>query len=52
VTEVIPYNERRIAQAIARELGREGQVYFVHNRVSDIKSGRRRRAGWRPRRGS
>ncbi|MCC6228213.1 MAG: transcription-repair coupling factor [Phycisphaerales bacterium] len=38
VTEVIPYNERRLTQAIARELSREGQVYFVHNRVSDIKS--------------
>ena len=38
VTEVIPYNERRIAQAISRELAREGQVYFVHNRVHDIKS--------------
>lgn len=38
VTEVIPYNERRIAQALARELSRDGQVYFVHNRVYDIKS--------------
>lgn len=38
VTEVIPYNERRIAQAIARELSRDGQVYFVHNRVHDILS--------------
>jgi transcription-repair coupling factor (superfamily II helicase) len=38
VTEVIPYNERRIQQAIARELSRDGQVYFVHNRVFNIKS--------------
>lgn len=38
VTEVIPYNERRIAQAIARELAREGQIYFVHNRVYNITS--------------
>jgi len=38
VTEVIPYNEKRVAQAIARELAREGQVYFVHNRVHNIKS--------------
>jgi transcription-repair coupling factor (superfamily II helicase) len=38
VTEVIPYNERRLAQAIARELSREGQVFFVHNRVHDIRS--------------
>ncbi len=36
VTEVFPYNERRIRQAIARELAREGQIYFVHNRVHDI----------------
>lgn len=38
VTEVIPYNEKRIQQAIARELAREGQVFFVHNRVHNIKS--------------
>ncbi|MEX2217713.1 MAG: transcription-repair coupling factor [Phycisphaerales bacterium] len=38
VTEVIPYNARRIAQALARELAREGQVYFVHNRIHDITS--------------
>ncbi len=38
VTEVIPYNERRIAQAITRELARDGQVYFVHNRVHNIQS--------------
>lgn len=38
VTEVIPYNERRLQQAIARELGREGQIYVVHNRVHNIMS--------------
>ena len=38
VTEVIPYNEKRIKAAIERELAREGQVYFVHNRIHDIKS--------------
>ncbi|MBM4107369.1 MAG: transcription-repair coupling factor [Phycisphaerae bacterium] len=37
VTEVIPYNEKRVAQAIARELSREGQVFYVHNRVHDIR---------------
>ena len=37
VTEVLPSNERRIARAIERELSREGQVYFVHNRVHSIK---------------
>jgi len=38
VTEVIPYDERRIKQAIVRELNRDGQVYFVHNRVHNIKT--------------
>jgi len=38
VTEVIPYNARRIQQAIDRELSREGQVFYVHNRVHDILS--------------
>ncbi len=38
VTEVMPFDRRRIEQAIARELAREGQVFFVHNRVKDIKS--------------
>ncbi|MCA9287922.1 MAG: DEAD/DEAH box helicase, partial [Phycisphaerales bacterium] len=37
VTEVIPYNTRRITQAIRRELAREGQVFFVHNRVHNIE---------------
>jgi transcription-repair coupling factor (superfamily II helicase) len=36
VTEVMAYDKQRIGQAIARELNREGQVYFVHNRVSNI----------------
>jgi transcription-repair coupling factor (superfamily II helicase) len=38
VTEVIPYNQHRIKAAIERELAREGQVYFVHNRVHNIQS--------------
>ncbi len=38
VTEVIPFNARRVQQAIERELSREGQVFVVHNRVHDIKS--------------
>ncbi len=36
VTEVIAYDKQRIRQAILRELNREGQVYFVHNRVYNI----------------
>jgi transcription-repair coupling factor (superfamily II helicase) len=38
VTEVMPWNETRIARAIKRELARDGQVYFVHNRVHNIRS--------------
>jgi transcription-repair coupling factor (superfamily II helicase) len=36
VTEVIPFDKERIRQAILRELNRDGQVYFVHNRVQSI----------------
>jgi len=36
VTEVIPHNEHRIRRALSRELAREGQVFFVHNRVKSI----------------
>ena len=36
VTEVIPYDENRIKHAIVREMNREGQVFFVHNRVHNI----------------
>jgi len=38
VTEVVPRDEDRIRQAIERELSREGQIFFVHNRVYDIES--------------
>lgn len=36
VTEVIPFDKQRIRQAILRELNRDGQIYFVHNRVQSI----------------
>jgi transcription-repair coupling factor (superfamily II helicase) len=36
VTEVMAFDKQRVKLAILRELQREGQVYFVHNRVSDI----------------
>ena len=36
VTEVIAWDGPRIAQAIKRELARDGQIYFVHNRVWNI----------------
>jgi transcription-repair coupling factor (superfamily II helicase) len=38
VTEVVPYDRQRVKQAIIRELNRDGQVYFVHNRVHNIQS--------------
>lgn len=38
VTEVIPFDKSRIQQALIRELNREGQVFFVHNRVHNIHS--------------
>ena len=36
LTLVGPYDEKQIAAAIRRELLRDGQVFFVHNRVSSI----------------
>ncbi|WP_419842811.1 transcription-repair coupling factor [Candidatus Poriferisodalis sp.] len=36
LTHVGPYDERAVSEAIRRELLREGQVFFVHNRVADI----------------
>jgi transcription-repair coupling factor (superfamily II helicase) len=36
VTEVMPFDRNRVKLAILRELQREGQIYFVHNRVSNI----------------
>lgn len=36
LTFVGAYNEQQVAAAIRRELLREGQVFFVHNRVSSI----------------
>lgn len=36
VTEVMSYDKNRVKMALLRELQREGQIYFVHNRVSNI----------------
>ncbi len=36
LTLVGPYDEKQIAAAIRRELLRDGQTFFVHNRVSSI----------------
>lgn len=35
-TYVLEHNDELIKDAIYRELSREGQVYYVHNRVKDI----------------
>jgi transcription-repair coupling factor (superfamily II helicase) len=39
-TFICPYDERIIRDAVNRELNRQGQVYFLHNRVSTIEKGR------------
>jgi len=36
-TFIKEYNKELISSAIRRELAREGQIYFVHNRVKDIE---------------
>lgn len=36
-TTICPYDERLIRTAIDRELKRQGQVYFLHNRVKSIE---------------
>ncbi len=36
-TFVMPYKEDVVRQAIERELEREGQVYYVHNRIGSIQ---------------
>ena len=35
-TEVVPYDKGMVRNAILRELDREGQIFFVHNRVQTI----------------
>ncbi|MCC6347033.1 MAG: transcription-repair coupling factor, partial [Nitrospirales bacterium] len=35
-SSVAAFNDRLIREAIERELGRGGQVFFVHNRIMDI----------------
>jgi len=37
-TIVAPYDERTIRDAIAREIDRNGQVYFLHNRIQSIQN--------------
>jgi transcription-repair coupling factor (superfamily II helicase) len=42
LTFVGAYDERQIAAAVRRELLREGQVFYVHNRVESIERAARR----------
>ena len=41
-TNICAYDERIIRTAVDRELDRQGQVYFLHNRVEDIERVRSR----------
>jgi transcription-repair coupling factor (superfamily II helicase) len=37
-TEILPFDEETIVDAILREMDRDGQIYFVHNRVETIEA--------------
>ncbi|MFP4105907.1 MAG: transcription-repair coupling factor, partial [Phycisphaerae bacterium] len=37
-TEVVQYDDELIRMAVNRELSRDGQVFFVHNKVMNIRS--------------
>ncbi|OPL19130.1 MAG: hypothetical protein AVO35_12285 [Candidatus Aegiribacteria sp. MLS_C] len=37
-TELTDFNPRIVARAVKRELERDGQVFFVHNRIQSIES--------------
>jgi len=41
-TVVVEYNEDIIHEAVLRELKRNGQVYFLHNRIQDIEQVKQR----------
>ncbi|MDD2680398.1 MAG: transcription-repair coupling factor, partial [Candidatus Omnitrophica bacterium] len=43
-TIVVEYDEDLIRQAILKETGRQGQVFFLHNRIEDIEKVRERLA--------
>ncbi|MBN1885453.1 MAG: transcription-repair coupling factor [Candidatus Krumholzibacteriota bacterium] len=36
-TEILPFDDERIRDAVMREVDRGGQVFFVHNRVQSIE---------------
>jgi transcription-repair coupling factor (superfamily II helicase) len=37
-TVVAPFHTQLIASAIKQELGRKGQVYYIHNKIEDIEA--------------
>lgn len=41
-TTICPYDERIIRSAIEKEIARQGQVFFLHNRVKSIRGMKRR----------
>ena len=47
-TTVCPYDERIVRTAIEKELARQGQVFFLHNRVKTIRGMKRRIEGLVP----
>ena len=36
-THLVEYDQRLVREAVLRELNREGQIFFVHNRVENIE---------------
>jgi len=46
ITHVGPYDPKRVQRAIREELGRGGQVFYVHNRVATIETAARRVRAW------
>jgi transcription-repair coupling factor (superfamily II helicase) len=36
-SQVLPWNSKVVADAVRREIAREGQVFYVHNHVRDIE---------------
>ena len=38
LTYVGPYDEKQVSAAINRELLRDGQIFFIHNRVESIEA--------------
>lgn len=36
-TEIVPFNEEVVRDAISYEVSRGGQIFFVHNRIANIK---------------